>query len=880
MDSERPLARYLVLDLTDQRGELGPWTLAELGADVVKVEPPAGSAARMALPLGPTATDPATDTATGTATGPLASSALPAASLQFCAYNSNKRSIALDLAQPPTSSNGPSPASSSSPSPASSADRSVFEALVKRCDFIFSSEPDGFLSAAGYDHDALVELNPHIVNVQITPFGHSGPRANNPYSELTLAALGGSVNLQGVPERPPVKSSIPQVWRHAGVEAANAALIAHARRLATGQAQQAVVSAQAAVTWTLLNAMEAYAISGEDFHRTGSVVMLAAPLQLRLDANDGHVIVISRGAFIQNIVEWLIDEGIVATSWRDEDWATFDLRALSGQDVNYTFVELFEAVSQLCSRYSRDALMRKALAYRQTIAPIHTVADLLKFNHLRQRDFWSVAEPGCGLDGVELPGGPITIDNKRLAGARRPPLLDEHGQQIRADLTEPGRAETGLAETGLAETGLAEAGQAEPAEPAQGNLAAFAYGNSELPLAGIKVADFSWIGVGPITGKALADHGATVVRIECSTRMDGLRVNPPFKNNEVDPDMSHFYGTFNTSKLSLDIDLAVPAGLEIAKKMIAWADVVIESWRPGSFAAAGLTDEVMAELNPTAIVVHTSLLASGGPLSGIAGYGYHAAAIAGFYPVVGWPDLPPDGPYLAYTDTISPRFITAALLSALDYRRRTGQGCIIEAAQLECGLQFLAPELIDNQLSGYVATRKGNRDDDVAPQGVYRCAGDDRWCAITIASDEQWQALLKLLGEPGWAADPQLATLAGRQDAHDEIDKQLEDWTSGFPATELEQMLTAAGIAAGVVQRSSDLLADPQYAHQGFYHYLEHQRMGTVPYAGHQYRIAGYDSGPRSAAPVIGQHTFEVLTDLLGFDADEIAEVAAAGALG
>ncbi len=835
-DVTRPLSGYRVVDLTDHRGELGPWVLAELGADVVKVEQPQGSPARQELPH---------------------ADGLPAPSLQFCVYNSNKRAISLDLASSPDPATLTSGAGDGVSPAASNADRATFAALVRRADFIFSSEPDGLLSTAGYDFDALTALNPRIVHVQITPFGEHGPRADYPYSELTLAALGGAVNLQGVADRPPVKISIPQVWRHTGVEAANAALVSHARRLATGKPQQAVLSAQSAVTWTLLNAMETHAISGEDFHRNGTIVALAAPLQLRLSAVDGHVIAISRGVLINNLVELLIDENIVGEDWRDEDWESFDLRALSGEQVDYSFEELFDAMAELCSRYDKDTLMRKALAYRETIAPIHTVADLMEFDHLRTREFWCDAEVERGLNGVELPSAPFTFDGKRPAGVRRPPRINEDGDQIRAELDEPSTATE----------------QTPPAD-------AFAYGTDEFPLAGIKVADFSWIGVGPITTKALADHGATVVRIECSTRVDGLRINPPFKNNEVDPDMSHFYGTFNTSKLSLDIDMRVPEGLATAKKMIAWADVVIESWRPGAFADSGLTDEEIKKLNPSVIFIHTSLLASGGPLSGLAGYGYHAAAIAGFYPVVGWPDLPPDGPYLAYTDTISPRFITAALLSALDRRRRTGQGCFIEAAQLECGLQFLAPELADYQLSGHVATRNGNRDGDVAPQGVYPCAGDDRWCAVTIATDTQWQSLVALLGEPTWTNDASLTSLPGRQAAHDEIDKHLAAWTAIFDPFELEHKLTAAGIPAGVVQRSSDLLADPQYAHQGFYRYLDHERMGNVPYAGHQYRIAGYQNGPRTAAPTLGQHTFEVLTDLLGMDAEEIAEIAAAGALG
>ena len=814
-----PLAGMTVLDLTDHRGEFGPWMLAELGADVIKIEPPGGTPARAALPLRPQQGP----------TGDLRS-------WQFCAYNSNKRSIVLDLDDP--------------------GDREVFEGLVKLADFVYESGVPGTLAAADYAQDDLEALNERIVHVQVTPFGLDGPRSGDPASELSLAALGGPANMQGILERAPVKASIAQAWRHAGAEAAAAGLMAHARMRVSGSAQHVGVSAQAAMTWTLLNAMETHAICGRDFQRSGTVAQLAVPLEMRYRTQDGWAIGVARGVATGRLLDWYIEEGLADESWRVEDWDTYDLRASAGEPVSRTFDELYRAMMGLCERHTNAALLQRSMVLKETIAPVHTVADLVEFEHLRVRDFWRTSEGG-NTAGVELPGGPATIDGVRIGTERQPPRLDEHGSEIRAEM----------------------AAAARETEPAAQPLA-WSVGDAELPLAGLRVADFSWIGVGPITAKALADHGATVVRIESSSRIDGLRANPPFKDNVVDVDMAHFFGTFNTSKLSIDIDLRTAEGVEIARRMIAWADVVVEAWTPGTFARIVADDELIGELNPQAIVVHTSLLASGGPMSALGGFGYHAAAIAGFYPVVGWPDLPPDGPYLAYTDTISPRIITATLLAALERRRRTGEGCVIEAAQLECGLQFLAPELADYGESGTVATRMGNRDPQMAPQGVYPCAGEDRWCAITIADDVEWKALVEIMGTPSWALAAEMSTYQGRLAAHDAIDEQIAVWTAGQDPAVLERRLLDAGIAAGMVQRSSDLLKDPQYAHSGFHRWLEHPRMGTVPYSGHQYQIAGYDHGPRFAAPMIGQHTYDVLSSELGLTDEQIADAAAAGALG
>ena len=818
-----PLAGMTVLDLTDHRGEFGPWLLGELGADVIKVEPPGGTAGRAALPL----------RSEQGSTGDLRS-------WQFCAYNSNKRSIVLDLDDPD--------------------DRQVFEGLVTHSDFIYESGVPGALAAAGYGHDDLAALNERIIHVQVTPFGLDGPRSGDPASELSLAALGGPANMQGIFERAPVKASIAQAWRHAGAESAAAGLMAHARMRVTGSAQHVGVSAQAAMTWTLLNAMETHAICGRDFKRSGTVAQLAVPLQMRYRTQDGWAIGVARGVATGRLLDWYIEEGLADESWRAEEWDTYDLRASAGEPISRTFDELYQAMVGLCERHTNGALLQRSMALKETIAPVHTVADLVEFEHLRVRDFWRPVNEGDAA-GVELPGGPATIDGVRIGTKRQPPRLDEHGAEIRAQLAEVTADHESLAEA--------------PIQPA-----AWSVGDADLPFAGLRVADFSWIGVGPITAKALADHGATVVRIESSSRLDGLRANPPFKDDVIDIDMAHFFGTFNTSKLSIDIDLKTAAGVDIARRMIAWADVVVEAWTPGTFARTIASDELIAELNPKAIVVHTSLLASGGPMSALGGFGYHAAAIAGFYPIVGWPDLPPDGPYLAYTDTISPRIITTTLLAALDRRRRTGEGCVIEAAQLECGLQFLAPELADYGESGTVATRMGNRDPEMAPQGVYPCAGEDRWCAITIADDEQWAGLVKLMDAPQWALAPELSTVEGRLAAHDAIDDEIAAWTADQDAATLERQLLDAGIAAGMVQRSSDLLADPQYAHRGFHRWLEHPRMGKVPYSGHQYQIAGYDHGPRFAAPMIGQHTYDVLSGELDLSDDEIAEAAAAGALG
>jgi crotonobetainyl-CoA:carnitine CoA-transferase CaiB-like acyl-CoA transferase len=830
-----------VLDLTDERGDVGPWLLGRLGADVIRVEPPGGSPTRSTPPLlerGPTERH----------------------SLHFAAYNDNKRSVVLDLATPD--------------------DRATLLELVASSEVVFDSGPPGTLRAAAFSEEELTAANPELVHVLVTPFGPDGPRADQPASELTLAALGGPMSLQGVRERAPLKVSVPQVWRHAGAEAAVAALVAYRRMEDTGRPQWVDVSAQAAMTWTMLNAMEAHEVQGFDFERMGSTVALAVELDLRRPTSDGYAVMLPIGATVAPILDWLIEEGVAPEAWRDVDWATYDHRALSGEVVDPSFDDLRHAVDTLCARNTRRYLLEQGLARGATFAPVNTLADLLATEHLDHRSFW--AEPDLALAGassagttdgteaapVRRPGVPITIDGARPTQPSAAPGLDADGPRLRGRPHRTRRTRRPDPDVGSS-GGVGRCDQGSERDD----------GGDRLPLTGIKVADFSWIGVGPITAKCLADHGATVVRIENENRLDGLRAQAPFAGAEFGLNRSNFYGTFNTSKLSMSIDLGTEAGVALARRMAGWADVVIDSFRPGTMDRLGLGPDQLRVENPGVITVTTSLLGGGGPLSSMAGYGFHAAAMAGFTELVGWPDLGPDGPWMAYTDTIAPRFLTAALLAAIDRRERTGEGCHLEAAQLEIGLQLLAPELLDHQLTGAVYGRRANRDPYLAPQGAYPCAGDDQWCTITVPDDEAWGRLVALLGHPTWATSPELATVGGRLAAHDEIDLGLARWTCSRSAEEVEALVIGAGIPAGKVQRSSDLARDPQYHHRRFYHHLEHDEVGIVPYAGHQYRIRGYDHGPRFAAPCLGDHTFTVLTDLLGLDGDTIAEAAAGGAL-
>lgn len=788
--------------------------LGDLGADVIKVEPPQGNAGRY---QGPRLTD----------------TSIPECerSLQFAAYNRNKRSIVLD--------------------PQSATDRGMLLAIAVGADFVLDSGPPGNLAEYGVDFEQLRGVNPQIVHVNISPWGIDGPAADRPASDLTLSAMGGQAALQGSPDRAPVRVTVPQVWRHAGAEAAAAALIAHARMRVTGEAQFVDMSAQCAVTWTTMNAMDAWAVQGFNFERMGSTVQLGISNTDPVFAcADGHLVAVPAGTVIGPLLGNLIGEDIVDERWVTEDWATIDARRTAGEEVDFEREEMREALVRYFANHTKAELFQLGLDLDITFAPVNTTADLLEFEQLNVRNAWTpVRLPNDTT--VRAPGRFAWPSTHNLEIRRPAPKLNEHGAEIRTELqtTQPRRASV----------------QIKP-------------NSSGRPFEGLNVLDLTWVIAGPASVRQLSDHGATVIKVESQLRPDGLRWLGP-KRGETVWNSSHFYGEFNAGKQCIQLNLKVPESVEILKKLVAWADVLVENWAPGATARLGLSYEDCRTINPDIIVMSTSLMGQTGPVAALAGFGYHAGGMAGFYEVTGWPDLQPHGPWMAYTDVIAPRFIAALIAASLDHRARTGEGQHIDAAQFEMALQFLAPEIMDTQTSGYVATRLGNRARDAAPQGIYACKGDDQWCAIACEHDDHWRALGEALGNPAWTQDPALETVEGRLAAHDAIDKALTDWTQSHTPQEAMDHLAAHGVPAGAVQRSQDLAADPQYLHRRFHRFHDHPEMGNLPHAGVQYRIPGYEPGPYRCAPLMGEHTMSVLSDTLGLSDAEIDAVRAAGGL-
>jgi crotonobetainyl-CoA:carnitine CoA-transferase CaiB-like acyl-CoA transferase len=265
-----------------------------------------------------------------------------------------------------------------------------------------------------------------------------------------------------------------------------------------------------------------------------------------------------------------------------------------------------------------------------------------------------------------------------------------------------------------------------------------------------------------------------------------------------------------------------------------------------------------------------------GPRAHVPGYGNMAAAITGFYELTGWPDRSPAGPYLAYTDGVAPRFMLASLLAALSHRDRTGAGQHIDLAQAEAAIHMLTPAILDWELNGRLWARRGNRDLALCPHGVFPTRGDDRWVAIACQSDTAWQALCRLAGFGDVVG---LVTASERRAREDELEARLARWTADQDASELEARLIGAGIAAHVVQNSAEAASDPQLLDRCHFVTVPHSEAGDMVVEGSRFRLSRTPARVARAGPVLGEHNVTVLTEILCYDDERLANVLASLAM-
>lgn len=390
-------------------------------------------------------------------------------------------------------------------------------------------------------------------------------------------------------------------------------------------------------------------------------------------------------------------------------------------------------------------------------------------------------------------------------------------------------------------------------------------------LDGLKIADFSWVGAGPRSTKDLADNGATVVKVESAKRLDLGRRSPPFaRDDRRNHDASVFFAQTNTSKKSVTINLSDPRGVEVAKKLIAWADVVVENFGPGYMERIGLGWPELQAIRPGIILASVSVAGRTGPLGGFRGYGNSAAAYSGHCDITGWPGSEPHMPPLAYGDVVAPMMLTVAILSALENRDRTGEGVHLDVSQIEAMVQ------VASDLFAKIPDEKpANSDPVMAPHGVFPCAGEDAWIAIACETDADWQALCATLGKPELAS--RWPDTKARREAGTTLDNEIAVLTSWEDLEALESRLVAAGVPAAAVLDGRGLSEHPALNAAGHFVEVDHPVIGRAKMPAPPYHMS-QTPGAVGPSPCLGENNADVFAEI-GLDAEAVAALAEEGVL-
>ncbi len=396
------------------------------------------------------------------------------------------------------------------------------------------------------------------------------------------------------------------------------------------------------------------------------------------------------------------------------------------------------------------------------------------------------------------------------------------------------------------------------------------------PFEGVKILQLCWAGVGVYSLNFLSHYGTTTIRVETSTRPDPVRCFAPFvpTNKEGEPvglERSAFYSITHTApEYGVSLNFRHPEAVAIFKKLVAWADVVGEGFPAGVMDKLGLDYEGLRKINPEVIMMRTCGYGHTGPMASQPGFGSILTAVTMMDTIVGWPDRPPVPPSSYYTDQLSPMYAALAIMVALDYRRRTGKGQYIDHAQIEAGLNYMTPLLLNYEVNRRELALTGNKCDYAAPHGVYRCRGEDRWVAIAVMTDEEWHSFEQAIGNPDWVKDPKYAKAADRVKNSDELDRLVESWTVNLSPEQVMTTLQAAGVGAGVVANAQDLDEDAQLNHYHYYRELEHPYMGKLRYY-HPVGIKLSRAEAEVKRPVLlGEHTDYVCTRILGMPQEEV----------
>ena len=757
----------------------------------------------------------------------------PDRSLSFLLANTNKRSLEIDLE--------------------SSQGREQFAQLATGADLVIETCPPGTLDDWGIGYTALSALNPALVVTSITGFGQTGPHRAFRSSDIVSSALGGAMYVTGEEEDPPVKLAGSQATLCASTNAAAASMIALHHATRTGQGQHVDISLQetfAAVT--NITGVGKWLEDGIIPKRVGTGLSASCPSGA-YHCKDGLVyLMVNRPLHWKAVAAWINEvtqnEEVLDPIFEGPSSSRLPYREL---------LDLF--ISELTIQFTVEEIYHEAQRRHIAMAPVNTAAKAVADVHLVAREFFErVEHPGAGT--LSYPGAPFrhTLTPWRIE--RPAPRVGEHNDEIRAELRETTKS----------------------VPPVRTPRNARASSDPKHALGALRIVEFS-VGLAvPWIGRFMAWCGAEVIKIESKGFPDVTRLYVPPRTPElgISPQLSPWFTDWNAGKKFVSLDLTSTQGADLARKLIAKSDVVIENYSTGVLKKFGLGYEDLRRINPSLVMFGTTGYGNAGPNRNYISWGPNIEALAGMAHLTGFPHRDCTMTQFAYPDPLTGLHGLFAVMCALDYRDRTGKGQYINLCQFELTVSAVGELIMEYLANGQEPEKLGNRSRQNAPQGCYPCRGDDRWIAISVGDDSAWQRLCRVLGRTDWAGDPRFTTADGRFDHADELDQAIGRFTAERVDYDVMAVLQAEGIAAGVVQNTEDQLhRDPQLAARHFFERIPHNVKGEVIAGGVPLGLTGTPGSTPHAGEARGQENEYVFRDLLGLGEEEYARLVGCGAI-
>ncbi len=393
------------------------------------------------------------------------------------------------------------------------------------------------------------------------------------------------------------------------------------------------------------------------------------------------------------------------------------------------------------------------------------------------------------------------------------------------------------------------------------------------PLAGYRVLDFGWVLAGAIPGMVLADMGAEVIKVETRQRLDYMRLGRPIIGTERDPEQHPMFHNVNRSKLSVTLNTNHPEAVELARRLAARCDVVLENFSPGVMDRLGLGYEDLKAVKEDIIMVSISSHGQTGPLRDLRAYAPSIGAMSGLDSTLGYEGERPLGLKHAYADITGALHAVYAAVAALYKRRRTGRGQYIDLSMLRATAATMGVGLMEFEATGRVLGTMGNYDPALAPYGNYPCLGDDRWVSIAVGSDDEWRGLVAAMGKPEWTEEDRFASRYQRHRNRRQLDDKLSEWTTSRDAWAVTELLQSHGVAAMPVMDAEERLNDRHNRERGLYQEIEHPSLGMEPIFNLMWKLDKTPPAIRSHAPLLGQHNRQILCDMLGLSQSELSDL-------